>query len=216
MTTDTMKRERDRFVAFAFAAADILIEMDHHGVVLFADGAISGLLGVSPQALVGQAITDLVIPTDAPVIGNLLTVISKKLRLENIPLSFHTHVPDAPLPMTASAFYYSGMEDHVFLSVTSRRLNTTSEDLRQKDATTGTLNKEAFADIANKRILQAQSEGTELELTLLDLPQLQAVLDGLSTTRARALLLEIGEYLNASSHGGDTATNLGEGHSFSL
>ena len=41
---DRLKRERDRFVAFAFASADILMELDPKGNVIYADGATKKLL----------------------------------------------------------------------------------------------------------------------------------------------------------------------------
>lgn len=40
---DTLKAERDRFVAFSFAAAGILLELDDAGVVSFVSGASSRL-----------------------------------------------------------------------------------------------------------------------------------------------------------------------------
>ena len=36
---DKLKRERDRFVAFAFASADILMELSADGKIIYADGA---------------------------------------------------------------------------------------------------------------------------------------------------------------------------------
>jgi len=38
-TNNPMKAERDRFMAFSFAAADILLELDDAGVVSFVSGA---------------------------------------------------------------------------------------------------------------------------------------------------------------------------------
>ena len=49
-----MNPARERFVAFAFCWADILIELDNSHKVLFAGGATKPLLGFDANALVGK------------------------------------------------------------------------------------------------------------------------------------------------------------------
>ena len=48
--------QKDRFLAFAFAASDLLIEASADGGILFAAGAFKARFGVAPEQLVGQAI----------------------------------------------------------------------------------------------------------------------------------------------------------------
>ena len=45
---------RDRFVAFAFCWADMLVELDTSRRVLFAVGATKAILGVGPEAVIGK------------------------------------------------------------------------------------------------------------------------------------------------------------------
>lgn len=216
MSVDTLRRERDRFVAFAFAAADMLVELDKDGIVRFADGAIGGLLGISPQSLVGKPFSDILVEADHPVARNLLDSIVKQQRMENIPLTFFSQAFNTPIDMDASAFYFGQADKHVFLSISARKNSAANDDLRLRNARTGTLNKESFAEQANERILEAQKLGQDLELTLLDLPHLQEALQGLNPKQARSLLSEIGEYIRSKSVGGDMAATLDEGSSFSL
>ncbi len=56
----SLRVERDRFLAFAFAAADALIEIGRDGVVRYAAGATRSLFGALPEELVGGSIFDLV------------------------------------------------------------------------------------------------------------------------------------------------------------
>jgi hypothetical protein len=44
-----MRAERDRFVAFAFAAADAFLELDSDYKVIYAVGATQWLAGVPPK-----------------------------------------------------------------------------------------------------------------------------------------------------------------------
>ena len=48
-----MNAARDRFVAFAFCWADILIELDPQQRISFAVGATKALLGLGPEGLSG-------------------------------------------------------------------------------------------------------------------------------------------------------------------
>lgn len=213
---ESIKRERDRFVAFAFAAADMLMEIDQHGVILFADGATSGLLGIAPSSLSGQSFHEIIHELDRPVMDNLLQTIAKKQRVDNIPMAFQSKTLGTMLQMSVSAFYYGKLDHHVFLSISSRINSKEHEDLRDRDAKTGTLNKTAFAEQANTKILEAEKRGEKLELTLVDFPELEAILKSLSAEQATKLLKEIGAYLQSKSLDGDLAATLDEKSSFGL
>src|ERR1700722_16999864 len=53
-----LRLERDRHVAFAFAAADLLIEVSTEGTIIAAAGAAQAILGVVGRGLVGKSILD--------------------------------------------------------------------------------------------------------------------------------------------------------------
>ncbi len=74
--------ERERFVAFAFAAADMLIEADLSGRILFATGAFRARLGLAPEALIGRATEDLVALEDQPALRAALAMLPARGRLE--------------------------------------------------------------------------------------------------------------------------------------
>ena len=65
LAQENLRKERDRFVAFAFASADILLELDDKGSIIFADGATRGLLGHEPAALAGQSFYEMLPEADA-------------------------------------------------------------------------------------------------------------------------------------------------------
>lgn len=48
------KSEKDKFVAFAFAAADFLLEVDKAGKIIFSSGRVQSLTGLQPAAIEGQ------------------------------------------------------------------------------------------------------------------------------------------------------------------
>ncbi len=60
--------ERNRFVAFAFAAADAFIELDRGGRIAFAGCAIPWLTGLDAEALAGRTLWDFVVEGDRMLI----------------------------------------------------------------------------------------------------------------------------------------------------
>ncbi len=75
---------RDRFVAFAFCWADMLVELDPTRRVTFAVGATKALLGVGPEGVIGKNFMDLVSQKDRVLVDQLLFMTSKKGRIDNV------------------------------------------------------------------------------------------------------------------------------------
>ncbi len=77
-----LRRERDRHVAFAFAAADLLIEVATDGVILAAAGAAQAILGVDIPGLTGKPILDFVAAPDRPLVRRLLKQVHAQVRID--------------------------------------------------------------------------------------------------------------------------------------
>ena len=56
--------ERNRFIAFAFAVAEMVIEADEAGIILFSAGAAENLFGISNDNLIGKNLYKLIEPKD--------------------------------------------------------------------------------------------------------------------------------------------------------
>ena len=74
--------ERDRHVAFAFAAADLLIEVSNGGTIIAAAGAAQALLGMGVPGLTGMPILDFVAAADRPLARRLLKHVHAQLRID--------------------------------------------------------------------------------------------------------------------------------------
>jgi EAL domain-containing protein (putative c-di-GMP-specific phosphodiesterase class I) len=72
---------RDRFVVFAFAAAELLLEIDLYGRITFAEGAFRARFGRSAQDFLGQPITSLIAPSDRPAFATALGLLLEQGRL---------------------------------------------------------------------------------------------------------------------------------------
>src|SRR3989304_10215537 len=69
IASPAVRAERDRYVAFAFAAADLLLEIDRQGRILFASGAAQQLTGRGDQALIGTSLYELLASEDRGLVA---------------------------------------------------------------------------------------------------------------------------------------------------
>lgn len=209
-TLEALRSERDRFVAFSFAAADILIELDDDGVILFMDGAVSGLLGKKAESFTGSRFLELVHPDDKAAADTMLREALKKDRLENETLQLRSRFGDA-LPFALNGYKLKALKDHYYLTLSFLKSALTPEELEKRDEETGLYKKESFATEATRKIREAKAQGKEARITLVDLPDLRELLDQLSQEAASSLVKEINTYLREHSLGGDAAGIVAEG-----
>src|SRR3546814_7366330 len=65
---EQLREQRDRFLAFAFAASDLLLEIGDDSQIRYAVGATNQLLGGSPAAVIGRGWLDLFAAEDRPLL----------------------------------------------------------------------------------------------------------------------------------------------------
>jgi EAL domain-containing protein (putative c-di-GMP-specific phosphodiesterase class I) len=76
------RRGKDRFVVFAFAAAELLVETDLRGRISFAEGAFRARFGRPAEDFIGQPVISLVAPSDRPAFATALGLLSENGRLK--------------------------------------------------------------------------------------------------------------------------------------
>ncbi len=59
---DVLRQQRDRFIGFAFAGGDLLIETDRAGRITYVVGAAQTISGHGEDALIGRLLSSLVVP----------------------------------------------------------------------------------------------------------------------------------------------------------
>ncbi len=92
--------QKDRFLAFAFAAADLLIEVRPDGVITFAAGAFNARFGAPPDQFIGRHLRHLFAPADQPGIELALSVTGLRGRLPPLVLRL---ADTAATPVVVSA-----------------------------------------------------------------------------------------------------------------
>ncbi len=198
---------RDRFVAFAFCWADMLVELDPARNITFAVGATKSLLGVGPEGVIGRNFMDLVSPKDRVLVEQLLFMTSKKGRIDNVTIRLQGEKGLTP-PVAFAGYMLPDLKDHFFLALrTQAHMDDKGEAEKgvQRDKSTGLLSGDSFSQLAVKRM----KDGSEL--TLVNVPGFQQFYEGLAEDERQVLLNTVGTTLRANSVGGDSAGEIGEG-----
>ena len=203
---DPMRLERDRHVAFAFAAADLLIEADADNTIIAASGAAQAVLGLAGRGLLGRQVEAIVAPGDRRLVGRLLKQIRALGRID--PSMIHMVRESGISPRTLfGGCQLPNSADNVFLSVTLLPSVLTLSD-QPRDKVTGLLSADALSEAVHRASNDGGS-GTR-QLKLLRMNGLSGAARQLPPGRATILMEEIGATLRALSIGGDTAGRLGE------
>ncbi len=204
-----MKKERDRFVALAFAAADVLIELDRDFRIRYAAGATQALLGREANALVGKGLFDLVIEDDRDRLRTALAAAPPGARMR--PVTLRLNGGKGP-PVLAAGYHLSsadvadkGETYYLALSVEKPTLRPPPPAESGRDEETGLFDKDTFGALVGERLKEAKAEGKHYELTLIDLRDFSDLLERVNADVARSFISHVGDTLRASSVGGDSA-----------
>ncbi len=145
---------RDRFVAFAFCWADMLVELDPSRRVLFAVGATKAILGVGPEGVIGRNFMDMVSPKDRVLVDQLLFMTSKKGRIDNVTIRMQGE-KGLSAPLAFAGYVMPDLKDHFFLALrTQAHLDEkgNTEEGVERDKSTGLLSGDSFSEMAVKKL----------------------------------------------------------------
>jgi len=204
----TLREERDRFVGFAFAAADLLLEVSPEGKIVFVAGAAKALTGTDSTQLIGRGFRTLIAESDREVADALLRRARDEGRAASVALAFaglHGETNRA----SVSGCLLPEKSNSVYLAIASARAQATTSPLRGKrDAETGLLDSTSFQSAATEALLKAEDVGQSLELALLRLQGLDDLRTRAGSGKLGRLMADIGAFLRAHSIGGNMAGRL--------
>lgn len=200
MSSD-LKRQRDRFVAFAFAGADLLIEVGPDNRTSFVAGAAQRLLGTTAQAQIGRPILDLFPPSEHGLMAALL--LDRETQERFGPVRTRTlRDGGAPAPALLSGCRLPGSPDMLYLALSVPTVALAAE---ADPDDSGLLDAETFARRTAETIRAAQALGQELKLTLIDMVGIERMREQAGAGSADRLLAEATDLLRSRSVGNATA-----------
>lgn len=198
---------KNRYVAFAFARGDVLLEIDRGGAIAFATGTVRGFFGIDADALIGKSLSQIVAPESAPALDTILTAAKTGRRsAAEIVLQVGNrkvggNLAGCPLP-DATGYYLS------FSAQFGAAGRPPVEPAR--DAATGLLSRDALSAQAEKLLSAAPAGGPPPKLTLVDVSGANSVIDKLPPEKRQAVERALGDTLKKYSTAGDSAAALGD------
>lgn len=200
------RNERDRYVAFAFAAADLLVEVDDAGQIVFAAGASQSLTRRDAGSLNGTPVLDIVAPGDRALAKVLLASLSHRGRLSPVPVRLAD--PGEPAALLGGCRLPGGRASD-YLTFTLLPAVGQPAAPGHRSADTGLLVKDDFARLAEKWL--KQPDGGQFKVSLLDVDGLDTLRNRADAELANGFLAAVGRHIRAQSADGDAAGELGSG-----
>ncbi|BAI72386.1 EAL domain-containing protein [Azospirillum sp. B510] len=201
-------RDRDRFVGFAFAAADLLIETDAQGNILFSAGARCRLTKGEVGGLVGSNLMEVVAPGDRKYVHVLFDRIREKARIKPSRVTFLAF-DGQRFPALLGGCRLDSCPGSLFLTILLTAPARAGRGAATPAAGQGELMDQAgFAGILEERILAAREKGLEQGLTLLLVEGFQAMVEAMPEGAAAEVREGIDAYLRGISADGDSAGQL--------
>lgn len=192
-----------RLLGFAFANADLLVEVGTDGRIAFAVGASEIVSGAAEGELKGKAWSDFVSPDDLPMLDALFDGLSDGTRAGPVVARLARPKDGKERAVSLSALRLPGNGGAVscVLSAAAAERAPRAGELHDR---------EAFEEMALQLLKTAKSGGTELELAMLDMAGLEAARQKASPADRAALDRRLTGALRAEAYGGAAATALGD------
>ena len=202
--SNAMRSERDRFVALAFSWADMLVELDGDGRVVFSAGPTALLLGRTPAELLGMAGGELAAETDRPLMARLLKIAAEKGRFDPVTIRLRAAAGD-PVSLTVAGHRLEDLDGHYYLAF---RMGLRKPKVEAPSpGTSGLYDARSFSEVA-ARALEGEEEN---RLSLVALPGYESLSQRLDGEAEEKLKEAIGACLKSGSADGNTAAFLSEG-----
>lgn len=206
--SEALRRERDRFVAFSFAAADLLMEVGPTGTITYVSGAARAVSGRDAAELVGKRYEQLFTEDNGPLIRRVLGRLAEGGRLEPIAVNL-SEAFGGGRSMILGGCRLPGPVSQFYLTLSSPRV-TKAEHAASIDETTGLLGDAAFQQQAAEVLRQSSEGGKDLGLTLLRLAGFEEFSAQAGSDATDRFLGGIGALLRACSLDGRTVGRIGE------
>jgi len=188
-----------QYLGLAFAGADLVFEIDSRGMVTFAIGAVTSLTGLSNADIMRSGWTDFVAPVDRGYLAALLAGLEEGERRGpfQITLSGAADTPQRTASLSLFRLPQNGGRTSCALSLAAARTHDGAPRDRH-----GLVSKAAFERVAADALEQAQRDGVEARLELVEVPGLAAAVSSMDAEVAERTLAALAGMLRAESYGG--------------
>ncbi len=204
--SDDYKAQRDRYMAFSLAAADLLVEVDQRHRIVRTVGATQALLNENSGDIQGRNVCELFAMSDRSFAGRLLGRARKDGRVEPCRLQLDQGTDAPPLPVNVGVCFLPNQDGHIYVSLTV--MARAAPAGATVDAATGLLDADGYKAMAQQAL--ESGAGAPREMKMVRLKGLGHAVRNLPSAQAEMMMGEIGAVLRAQSAGGQSAARLSD------
>lgn len=205
-----LKSQRDRFLAFSFASADLFIEVSEDHKIAYALGAAKGIIGVDDKSLIDRDWLDLFSPIDRPVLRTLFKKARPVLRCGPVLVTLNKEISDGKKAVVTGIKMPDSNKFYITVGHSNMMMARIGEGVRRQSETT-LLNKSDFMDAALDALNVAQSLGQDVDITLFDVGASAEDIHRLGPEAWKAFTDSISELLLSKSADGQMAAQITDG-----
>ncbi len=217
---EQLREQRDRFLAFAFAASDLLLEIGDDSMIRYAVGATNQLLGGPPASVIGRGWLDLFVEEDRPLLVAKIGSLVPGKRCGPVLVSIRLTDPsnkasdDAPASKAApralkvifNACRIPDYDDVIYCTLTVANVALAKVARAEQGRTSGgLLGRDAFQETAIETLEAARAVGQDVEITFIEFVGAAGFRERLGNDRWEAFFADAGSVLRSGSIEGDAA-----------
>ncbi len=191
-----IKDQRDKFLAFSFAAADLSLEITPTHTIAFTAGASRILFTQPEEDIVGLNILDQFEGSERQLVQQVFDTAEAGDRFG--PLLVRRNADVGAKCIVLSGYKLPYGNDHIFISISRVKSASLSDNFSSRlDAETQLLDQNGFAEVAADTLKLGEEIGQDLTLTFLDLPSPGVLREAWGEEKARDFLAHTGALLRA-------------------
>ena len=191
-----------RLLGFAFASADLLMEITSEGLIAFALGASEAISGRLEEALIGKPWRVFVADTDQMMLQAVFEGLEIGQRAG--PMVVRLASEDGQARAASFCAFRSPENDDALSCALSLA------DPEAAPPSAALPDRKQFEELTATLLQTAQATGAKLELAFIELAGLGAVREKAAPDAREALEARLAGVLRAQAHGGQAATELGD------
>ncbi|MCC6598925.1 MAG: EAL domain-containing protein [Alphaproteobacteria bacterium] len=207
--TDEHKKQRDRFLAFAFASADLFLEISQEGTVLYALGASKGITGFDDTEIIGKKWLGLFSVYDQAQLLHLYETSKPGKRCG--PLLVELNDPAKRKAVFTGIKMPGSRSIYITLGLSNLFMSKMADALGAKTVQNDILNRTDFLEQAQDTLQMARSLGQNVDMTMFDFAPTEEDRRRMGEGNWNKMLGSVESFLQSQSIDGNAAAAIADG-----
>ncbi|HIF26881.1 MAG TPA: EAL domain-containing protein [Micavibrio sp.] len=206
----SLKEQRDRFLAFSFASADLFLELDDAKKIVFALGAAKSLTGIDPEQLEGKYWLDILAEECHPHAIRLLKGAKDAVRKGPIKIRMTETLANGCEAILTAIKMPDNKNIYLTIGFATEVMQQLAEIVSENEKAE-LMDKQSFLHAAQEAFDHARTIGADAELTMFEFPRTTEIKEVLGAELWDQLTETITDVLTMSSIDGYSAAIVEEG-----